>query len=57
MDAISLTDPRLTASERHLLRQIVYRLEHQPRSSLPASYTAELDRVFGVQPTQEEHRG
>ena len=44
---IDVNDARLTAPERHMLRQIAYRIGHLPCSSLPATYETELDRVFG----------
>lgn len=45
-------DRRLTARERHLLRQIATRLEAKPyvrplRQPVPEHYQSELDRVFG----------
>ena len=55
---INTEDSRLTAKERTLLQQIAHRLDnwrdYQPPAAsyntaqmLPATYRAELDRVFG----------
>jgi hypothetical protein len=50
---INLNDKRLTARERHLLRQIATRLagldpdRYSPRPPLPPGYHEAIDRAFG----------
>ena len=42
---ISLTDPRLSPTERHVLRNVAEKLRQPPRAPLPRGYQEEIDRV------------
>jgi hypothetical protein len=54
---IDTEDRRLTAKERHLLRQIATRLEAKPYlRPVPEGYQRELDRVFGSDCESETNR-
>jgi hypothetical protein len=61
MPLINSEDKRLTARERHLLRQIATRLEAKPyvrpiAASMPEGYQRELERVFGSDCEPETNR-
>ena len=42
---ISLADPRLSPTERHVLRNVAEKLRQPPRAPLPRGYQEEIDRV------------
>jgi hypothetical protein len=53
---IDTEDRRLTARERHMLRQIATRLETKAPRQLPHHYQQEIDRVFGYDCEPETNR-
>jgi hypothetical protein len=44
---VSLNDPRLSPTERQVLRNVAEKLRQPPRQPLPEGYKRALDEAFG----------
>jgi hypothetical protein len=44
---VDTTDPRLSPTERQVLRNVAEKLQQPPRQPLPPAYAEEIERVYG----------